>query len=196
MFWELEPVAVYLPASMIVLRSFFVRGLRLYRRTDRRERRRSCSERGEGRASGPKAESFFDSAEETTIALEGQAAPQWPHLIHDAGLMTLTVLLCISNTVAGQRVRQRPHLVHLRWMTRGGTESGNVLLFCGDAGLAVICLAPLREIAAGWVDDKSGETIAKSRSTSKPAMGFLLFTMQNGNEWYDAQREITYSEGE
>ena len=143
----------------------------------------------------PGAGAFLDSTEDTTIAFGGHVEPQWPHLIQYSGL-TATIFLCrSSNTFAGQTVRQRPHLVHLRWMTRGGTELGDVLLLGRDTGLAVMGLAPCREMASGVVDDKSGKTIAESRSTSNSDRGFLLFTMQNGNEWYDVQHETTPSEG-
>ena len=121
----------------------------------------------------PGAGAFLDSTDETTIAFEGHAEPQWPHLIQYSGLTAAIFLWRISNTFAGQRVRQRPHLVHLRWMTRGGAEFGGVLLFCCDVGPEVISLAPYRVMAYESVNEKTGKTIAESRSTSNSVMGVL-----------------------
>jgi hypothetical protein len=48
-------------------------------------------------------------------------------------------------------------------MTRGGTESGEVFLFCFDADLAVICLAPFCEMASGATGTKTEEDDSRIR---------------------------------
>ena len=94
----------------------------------------------------------------------------WPHLIQYFDLTTAIFFRRNSNTFAGQRVRQRPHLVHLRWMIRGGTEFG---VFCSCCAMQVWWhwLAPCRVMASGAVNDKSGKTIPESRSTSNCIRG-------------------------